>query len=160
MLSGLRSFFSAPVNLLLASILVLILSMACRHSAQTDRHTRQHHTDQTAKQAIPTENKSSELKKSASRSPKIPPEAYDVAAYALTHQGDAMPGYRGNTLFRNREKILPIKNAQGKKLSYKEYDIYPLQQGKRRGAKRVVIDSEGNAYYTKDHYRTFQIMQK
>ncbi|MCC6689108.1 MAG: hypothetical protein IT268_08685 [Saprospiraceae bacterium] len=160
MLSGIRSFLSAPVNLLLASILVLLFTIACRHSSQPDRHIRQHRTDQTAKQAIPSENKSSEVKKPPSRSQKIPPEAYEVAAYALAHQGEAMPGYKGNTPFRNREKILPIKNAQSKKLSYKEYDIYPLQRGKRRGARRVVIDSDDNAYYTKDHYKTFQSMQK
>ena len=85
----------------------------------------------------------------------FPAEAYTVVKYANTHNGKAMPGYKGNTYFGNREKKLPITNAIGIRLEYKEYDIYPWRKGINRGPKRVVIASDGKAYYTKNHYRTF-----
>ncbi|HMS57134.1 MAG TPA: ribonuclease domain-containing protein, partial [Fimbriimonadaceae bacterium] len=57
------------------------------------------------------------------------------------------PGTRGGSPFDNREGRLP----KGK---YKEWDLNPPGTA-GRGGKRVVTDSDGNAWYTPDHYTTF-----
>ena len=54
----------------------------------------------------------------------------------------------GGDRFGNYEGILP----EGR---YTECDINTL--GKRsRGSKRIVFDTDGNIYYTEDHYETFE----
>ena len=58
---------------------------------------------------------------------------------------------------RKGGQVLPKKDNSGP-ITYKEYDIEPpkLIEGKlTRGAKRVVIGSDGRKYYTNDHYTTF-----
>lgn len=54
----------------------------------------------------------------------------------------------GGDRFGNYEKKLP-------KGRYKECDI-DTKGKKERGAKRIIFDEEGNIYYTKDHYRSFE----
>jgi ribonuclease T1 len=53
------------------------------------------------------------------------------------------------------EKKLPLKDFTGQILSYKEWDIHPKSSHSNRGAERIITDSNLNAYYTKDHYKTF-----
>ena len=38
---------------------------------------------------------------------------------------------------------------------HQEFDVNPYQRGVNRGAERLVVGSDGRAYYTSDHYRTF-----
>lgn len=58
---------------------------------------------------------------------------------------------------RNSTKVLPRKDKNGKKIEYREYDInsHP-QHGAGRGLERMVIGSDGRAYYTREHYKTFE----
>lgn len=78
----------------------------------------------------------------------VPTKAYDTLRYVQTHNGNAPPGYQGDTLFENREGRLPPGQ-------YKEYDVDPRMSG-GRNAERLVIDQRtGQAYYTRDHYETF-----
>jgi guanyl-specific ribonuclease Sa len=51
--------------------------------------------------------------------------------------------------------VLPRTDARGNPVSYREYDINPYTPGGNRGADRIVIGSDGKAYYTSDHYGTF-----
>lgn len=64
-------------------------------------------------------------------------------------KGAPLPGYKGGRSFQNYDNILP------KGISYKEYDIYPYIEGQNRGAERLVLGSDGSAWYTCDHYKTF-----
>jgi ribonuclease T1 len=59
------------------------------------------------------------------------------------------PGKDGST-FSNREGKLP-KRPRG---YYREYTV-PTAGAGNRGARRVVTGSEGERWYTRDHYRTF-----
>ncbi len=68
----------------------------------------------------------------------------------------APEGYVGGRTFFNREKRLPKTDASGKKIKYREWDVHRKVKGKNRGAERLVTGSDGSAYYTKDHYRTFK----
>lgn len=116
-------------------------------------------TPEKVKNVIRTErqaqNPGSAKKSKTNPDAAIPNEAFEIFKYALTHDGQTRPSFRGNTRFGNRERKLPQRNSFGKQITYKEYDIYPWKKGKNRGPERVVIDSEGNGYYTSDHYRTF-----
>jgi guanyl-specific ribonuclease Sa len=67
----------------------------------------------------------------------------------------APDGYEGGRRFHNEEKRLPQKDKDGNAISYQEWDVNPKVQGVNRGAERLVTGSDGSAYYTSDHYRTF-----
>jgi ribonuclease T1 len=53
--------------------------------------------------------------------------------------------------FQNRERRLPKKRAE----YYKEY-VHPTPGLSGPGPQRVVVGQNGEAYYTPDHYETFQ----
>ena len=56
----------------------------------------------------------------------------------------------GGDTFGNREGLLPEGN-------YHECDINTLG-AESRGAERIVWDTEGNIYYTDDHYESFELV--
>ncbi|MBL7866717.1 MAG: hypothetical protein JNM71_01730 [Flavobacterium lindanitolerans] len=41
-------------------------------------------------------------------------------------------------------------------MTCKEYDVHPRVDGVNRGSERVVIGSDGKAYYSNNHYQTFK----
>ena len=57
-------------------------------------------------------------------------------------------------LTKATETLAHIKKT-GNPITYKEYDVNPQQTGVNRGTERIVIGSDGKAYYTDDHYHTF-----
>ncbi|MBK8642883.1 MAG: ribonuclease [Saprospiraceae bacterium] len=82
----------------------------------------------------------------------IPEQVYIVLDYVKKHN-KPLPGFEGGRTFYNREKKLPKTNIYN--IVYREWDIYPKVKGKNRGAERLITGSDGNAYYTNNHYRTF-----
>jgi guanyl-specific ribonuclease Sa len=76
----------------------------------------------------------------------------------IDRTGQAPAGYRGGTQFmndgRDAGQVLPRKDAQGKSISYREWDVNPYT-GANRGTERLVTGSDGSAWYTNDHYNTF-----
>lgn len=79
---------------------------------------------------------------------QLPPEARDTLA--LIAQGGPFPFSRDGIEFQNRERLLPRK-PRG---YYREYTV--ITPGSRdRGARRIVVGSAGETYYTKDHYESF-----
>jgi len=87
-------------------------------------------------------------------SPQIPRHVLNVLQY-VRENGSAPEGFVGGREFLNREKRLPLKNSDGKKIRYSEWDVRPKKQGQNRGPERLVTGSDHSAYYTKDHYKTF-----
>ncbi|MGR3811129.1 ribonuclease domain-containing protein [Jiulongibacter sp. NS-SX5] len=85
---------------------------------------------------------------------QIPQAAFDTWAYVKKHNR-APRGYVGGRRFGNYEKLLPQKTETGKRVYYKEWDIYPKIKGKNRGAERIVTSSTNRGYYTPDHYESF-----
>ncbi|WLP92366.1 ribonuclease domain-containing protein [Gordonia sp. NB41Y] len=65
------------------------------------------------------------------------------------------PGTKGGVTFRNSEGRLPRTSASGQRITYQEWDVNPKQQGRSRDAERIVTGSDGTAWYTADHYQTF-----
>ena len=88
---------------------------------------------------------------------KIPQKARD-ALEKIDKDPDAyLEDYNGNYPFKDqpnkakRETKIPNPNVA----SYKEWDINPYKYGQNRGTERVVTGSDGSAWYTPDHYKTW-----
>ncbi len=84
----------------------------------------------------------------------IPTHARETLAYIREH-GFAPPGYVGGRIFGNYEGLLPRYNARRKRIEYREWDVRPKAEGRNRGAERLVTGSDGRAWYSADHYRSF-----
>ena len=88
----------------------------------------------------------------------IPQEAYDTLNY-VDQNGRPPQGYKGGKVFQNDGRgggqVLPGNNT-----TYAEYDIHPKVPGVPRDAQRIVIGSDGSAWYTADHYTTFVNMRR
>lgn len=89
---------------------------------------------------------------------EVPKAALETLKY-IRKYNKAPDGYEGGRIFFNREKKLPIKDINGSKIKYQEWDIYKLRKGKNRGPHRLVTSSS-KAYYTYDHYETFILIQE
>ncbi|WP_345001279.1 ribonuclease domain-containing protein, partial [Tsukamurella soli] len=80
-----------------------------------------------------------------------------VATLALIDAGKWPPagsGTHGGTTFANREGRLPAA-VNGRRISYTEWDVNVKQRGHTRDAERIITGSDGSAWYTLDHYKTF-----
>jgi dienelactone hydrolase len=89
----------------------------------------------------------------------LPPGVLAKVAKVLQHADDtgrALEGYEGGRTFLNLERRLPQQDAQRRRIKYREWDVNPLRPGVNRGAERLVTGSDGSAYYTDDHYRSFK----
>ncbi|MEV6321492.1 ribonuclease domain-containing protein [Nocardia sp. NPDC051787] len=88
-------------------------------------------------------------------------------AYATLREIDAgrwpdsanAPGTKGGERWMNRGGDLPATDAGGKPITYREWDVNPKQAGRSRDAERIVTGSDGSAWYTGDHYKTFTRMR-
>ncbi|AZG46213.1 ribonuclease domain-containing protein [Gordonia insulae] len=69
------------------------------------------------------------------------------------------PGTRGGTVFRNNEGNLPATGADGRRATYREWDVNPKEPGRGRDAERIVTGGDGSAWYTDDHYRSFVLIR-
>ncbi|MVU78796.1 ribonuclease [Nocardia sp. ET3-3] len=92
----------------------------------------------------------------------VPDQAYKtlVEIDAGRWPGSAnSPGTHGGDTWNNRDGSLPRKDSSGKAISYQEWDVNPKQPGQTRDAERIITGSDGSAYYTGDHYKTFTRMR-
>jgi guanyl-specific ribonuclease Sa len=94
---------------------------------------------------------------------KLPPGVPSKVAVVLKYVDDngAPPkGYEGGRTFlnlgRDGEETLPRNDAHSRAIRYREWDVNAHIPGKNRGGERLVTGSDGSAYYTSDHYRTFK----
>ena len=78
----------------------------------------------------------------------LPREAH--ATLALIKAGGPFAYARDGSVFGNREKMLP-PHQRG---YYREYTV-PTPGSSDRGARRIVIANQGEAYWTDDHYASF-----
>jgi ribonuclease T1 len=75
----------------------------------------------------------------------LPVQARDTLA--LIDKGGPFPYDRDGITFSNAERLLP-QQARG---YYREYTV-PTPGSRDRGARRLVVGSRGDVYYTDDHY--------
>ncbi|GAA4755835.1 ribonuclease N [Gordonia alkaliphila] len=69
------------------------------------------------------------------------------------------PGTQGGRTFRNNERRLPATGADGRRLTFQEWDVNPKERGRGRDAERIITANDGSAWYTLDHYRTFVLIR-
>lgn len=86
---------------------------------------------------------------------KAPDYVLEVLSFVRKNR-EAPEGYVGGREFQNREKRLPAKAPDGKKIRYSEWDVHPKVKGQNRGPERLVTGSDHSAYYTRDHYKSFE----
>ena len=80
----------------------------------------------------------------------------DLPAQALDtlqriQAGGPFPYREDASIFGNREGRLPRKSQQ----YYREYTV-PTPGARDRGARRIIAGSNGELYYTDNHYRSFK----
>lgn len=88
----------------------------------------------------------------------IPP--YVLETLALIDAGDwpdaaNAPGTKGGERFGNREQRLPKNSESGQRINYQEWDVNPKERDRGRDAERIVTGNDGSAWYTADHYDSF-----
>jgi ribonuclease T1 len=83
----------------------------------------------------------------------LPSEAKQTVG--LIKQGGPFPYPKDGITFGNREGRLPTH----RKGYYREYTV-KTPGSRDRGARRIVAGSEGEFYYTDDHYRTFKLIKE
>jgi guanyl-specific ribonuclease Sa len=90
--------------------------------------------------------------------PTVPRKVLQVLEYVEKNH-HAPDGYEGGRTFLNLgnggDQSLPNFDANGNSIKYREWDVNSHAPGKNRGAERLVTGSDGRAYYTANHYRTF-----
>ena len=78
-------------------------------------------------------------------------EADGIAGTLATIEaGGELPYDQDGTTFQNREGLLPDREAG----YYREYTVI-TPGSDDRGARRLVIGSDGDTWYTRDHYDSF-----
>ncbi|MBQ7167840.1 MAG: hypothetical protein IJR93_12945 [Treponema sp.] len=82
-------------------------------------------------------------------------DKYHYVLDAVKGTGRAPDGYVGGRFFQNREGRLPQFDSFGKSITYREWDVTPKIEGVNRGAERLITGSDGSAWGTSDHYRSF-----
>ncbi len=87
---------------------------------------------------------------------------YQIPDYVLvtldyiTKNDKAPSGFVGGRTFQNRERKLPQNDLNTQQINYREWDVKPKSKTKNRGPERLVTGSDFSAYYTNNHYNSFQ----
>jgi guanyl-specific ribonuclease Sa len=82
---------------------------------------------------------------------ELPAEA--AGTWRLIEKGGPFPHREDGTVFGNRERVLPAEKPG----YYREYTV-GTPGSEDRGARRIVTGSEGELYYTADHYSSFVVV--
>lgn len=81
----------------------------------------------------------------------LPAEATDTVR--LVRRGGPFPYSQDGVVFGNREGVLPARSSG----YYHEYTVQ-TPGSSDRGARRIVTGSQGEYYYTGDHYGSFVVV--
>jgi ribonuclease T1 len=84
---------------------------------------------------------------------QLPPDA--IRTIRLIERGGPFPFARDGSVFANRERRLPPRYRG----YYREYTVAPVG-ARERGARRIVAGRDGELYYSRDHYRSFQRVRR
>lgn len=101
-----------------------------------------------------SEEAPSENSTSACANGQIPQKVITTLSYIRQHH-EAPDGYVGGRHFGNYENLLPKRDAGGNAIEYQEWDVKPKVEGKNRGVERLVTGSDGRAWFTNNHYKSF-----
>jgi ribonuclease T1 len=137
--------FKAYLVLILMGV---ALQLACRQ--------KNNHAENTTVSKLETEAKA---KSTIKLSLDIPQKVIELRKYIIEN-GKTKEGYVGGRKFKNLEKRLPKFDSENKRINYQEWDVNKKINGKNRGRERLITGSDGNDYYTNDHYNSFKLLPK
>ena len=83
----------------------------------------------------------------------LPKEARQTLA--LIDRGGPYPYRQDDTVFGNRERLLPIRPSG----YYHEFTVV-TPGSDDRGARRLIRGEKGETYYTNDHYASFHLVER
>lgn len=83
----------------------------------------------------------------------LPPEA--LTTLELIDAGGPFPYDQDGGVFFNNERLLPLRDRG----YYQEYTV-ETPGSDDRGARRIVAGDDGELYWTEDHYRSFERIQR
>jgi len=90
---------------------------------------------------------------------KIPLPALNTLG-VIDDTGKSPANTPGGSTFRNDGRgggqMLPPTDGHGNAITYREWDVNSRPTSGPRDAQRLVTGSDGSAYYTGDHYQTFE----
>lgn len=146
------------MNIIFKNILLIILFasqffLGCRQTTKQESYKAAEASTQKSEQKK-RNVKSESTDYQSNKQSKIPQKVYEVLKY-IKENGIAPDGYVGGRKFGNYEKLLPQKDENGRRINYQEWDVNPKKQGRNRGVERLVTGSDGRAYFTKNHYKSF-----
>jgi len=144
-------------NTLLVVGFISQIFLGCRQTQKQESYKTAEPSTQQSRQKETKADRETEQESTDYQSDKrvkIPQKVYEVLKY-IKENGTAPEGYVGGRKFGNYEKLLPQKDENGRRINYQEWDVNPKQKGRNRGAERLVTGSDGKAYFTKNHYKTF-----
>lgn len=152
-----KSYFIFLVVSLVLTDIILLFGSACTDNARSNTNQNGGNTEQNASNG--NRNSDNQTAPNAATDGQIPAKVYKVLDYVRQNKAP-MPNYVGSRIFGNRERRLPAKDANGRKMKYQEWDVNPKKNGKNRGAERLITAENGQAWYTDDHYDTFTEIRK
>jgi ribonuclease T1 len=139
-------------------IIMAIGLLAYKYYQKNNRFPQRDHQNNEQRSNDQTQNNRQNQNSDNAQKGDIPKKVYDVLSYVQqNHQ--AQDGYVGGRNFGNFEGNLPKKDDNGRKINYQEWDVNPKVNGKNRGAERLVTGSDNRAWYTRDHYDHFILVQ-
>lgn len=147
-------------NTLLVVGLISQIFLGCRQAQKQETYKAPESSTQQSGQEETKAGRKAEKESTdyqSNKQSKIPQKVYEVLKY-IKENGTAPDGYVGGRKFGNYEKHLPQKDENGRRINYQEWDVNPKKQGRNRGAERLVTGSDGRAYFTKNHYKSFQLV--
>jgi ribonuclease T1 len=135
----------------LALILSLVLTDIMTFATACTGNTKTKEGDRTEQGSRQSDDQNAP---NASTDSRIPAKVYKVLEYVRQNNAP-MNGYVGSRVFSNRERRLPAKDVDGRKMKYQEWDVNPKKNGRNRGVERLITAANGQAWFTDDHYATF-----
>ena len=101
------------------------------------------------------ENSSNDPAESNSCQEAVVPDNANKVLEHVKKFGSASAGYKGGREFANDGKqggeVLPEVDGDGNPITYKEIDLHPFLKSINRSPNRILVGSDGKAYYTDDH---------
>ncbi|MFF3569441.1 ribonuclease domain-containing protein [Nocardia jiangxiensis] len=141
-----------------AAVVVIVIGLLVSHG----------HSSQSSSVGASTSSKAAAVQAKGTAAPVtshaagVPDHAYQTLTEidAGRWPGSAnAPGTKGGDQWMNRGGSLAKTDSSGKAISYQEWDVNPKKRGQTRDAERIITGSDGSAYYTGDHYKTFTRMR-
>ncbi len=87
------------------------------------------------------------------------PAKVEAVLKSLDETGKPPNGVLGGRAYENNgregEQLLPRTDRDGDAIVYHTWDVNPRGQERDRGQERLVVGSDGSAYYTTDYYKSF-----